>query len=237
MGFMQRIKFENYVDFQKEFDLYISEDCSQICNEYKKAGEFLYRATKGFWKDFDKKIPRTDRKPLSTDPKLSEKFDEQFNKLFGWKPRKEGIFCQSDVTDINIYGDEDFIVFPKNGFKFLWSEHVEDLWATLISIKYGLVSYDINPNVLLNKVSDALRDEYKKGGPTLGSREEYIKKFEDEYHKNADKIIRELVATYRETNMKRAIQTGNEVMIKCEFYRVISNTNPQRDYVAKALGM
>lgn len=230
---MQRIKFENFIDFSKEF-VKIRKECSQICNEYIKAGEVLYRATKGYWEDFDKIVPRTDRRPLSTDPKLSEKFDEQFYKLFGWKPRKEGVFCQSDVTDINIYGD-DYIIFPSNGYNFLWSEHIEDLWASLISDKYGLTSYDIHPETLMFKVSNTLKKEYKEGGPTLGSREEYQKKFEDEWHKEADKTIRNIVATYRENNMKKAIHSGNEVMIKCDYYYVIENTNPMSDYVRKVL--
>lgn len=67
--------------------------------------------------------------------------DDLFFEYFGWKARSEGVFCSTILTPHNvfkIFGGMVYIVFPKNGFKYLYDE---DPISNIYGILYSLFQY------------------------------------------------------------------------------------------------
>lgn len=113
----------------------LSDDCTEVIDFYRKSsvvshGTAIFRGTnKRFSVISDKIKPRKNRKPTDTPPELQKKLDEEFKKQFGWKPRSSGVFAFGD-NGMHGYG-KPCAVFPSNGWRFLWSPAVTDLYMKL----------------------------------------------------------------------------------------------------------
>jgi hypothetical protein len=122
----------------------IQANCSEILKIYKKTNMFLYR---GFEKrtDIDKMIrkkPRKLRRPKDTEPQLQKMVDKYFLEKFGWKPRAQGVFTTSDFDlAVGYSGTWDYahIIFPFDGFEYIWSPKIEDLYTDILqTYNFGL---------------------------------------------------------------------------------------------------
>lgn len=141
----------------------LSKDCTEIIDFYRKSpivshGTGIFRGTKKRISGISDKIkPRKNRKPSDTPPELQKKIDEEFKKRFGWKPRSSGIFTFGD-SDSHGYGYP-YAVFPSNGFRFLWSPEIIDLYMKIQhdDVLYGseiVRYYEDNPKELDNYIKD-----------------------------------------------------------------------------------
>lgn len=136
----------------------LEKECSQILDIYKKNKGFIFRGiTRKYAPNRLYKItPRADRKPKDTNPIIHKFVDDFFEERVGWRPRSEGIFCTPRYHEATSYGHNAYIVFPKDGFKYLWSPNIEDLYCDVLSkiqtdtmLGYGksrkqYVWYDVN---------------------------------------------------------------------------------------------
>ena len=110
----------------------LERDCSQFLKESKRI--LLYRGVSEK-KDLTLKElgiiklkSRQDRKPTNTPLFLHQKIDQLFFKKFKIKPRSNGIFVSSSFDTSSIYG-ESYLFFPFNGYKYIWSSRVTDLFV------------------------------------------------------------------------------------------------------------
>jgi len=99
------------------------------CQPYIKAirgGKGLFARVTSEKSTILKKKVRTDRRPLDTSVKIHKWFDRIFEKKFGWKARSNAIFCYGRPADeVALY---DFLVFPIDKFKYVWSPNIFDLY-------------------------------------------------------------------------------------------------------------
>lgn len=113
----------------------IKDNCSEILNAYKKAKMFLFRGINKE-KRLDtliKKKPRKRRKPLDTPKEVQKELDLVFLDKFGWKPRAQGVFATSDYSNAGEYAKSTpHIIFPFDGFEFLWSPKILDLYRDAV---------------------------------------------------------------------------------------------------------
>ena len=126
-----RISFDDPETFVKK----IKKECSQIIAIYKKhSGKVLYRGIKSYPSDYTYIIPRTNRTPMDTPSEIQEQIDRGFYHVFGWKPRSEGVFCVADIGTARNYssGRRASVIFPKNGFKYVWSPEILDLYFSRV---------------------------------------------------------------------------------------------------------
>jgi hypothetical protein len=195
------------------FDI-IKKECSDIINVYNDTESMLYR---GFYSSmsmpFYKKIPRTDRYPKDMASIYSNNLDAAFYNKFHWKPRSEGVFVSGRKTDARSYSkdNEVFCFFPCNGYKFLWSNVINDL--------YTFVFEDNNVNYLIGGSDDDGRNVYDGDGYDDEEYEEYI----FDYFK--------IISEYKNTDLKSAIKSNNEIMFKCRYYYVIKSINDNPDTI------
>lgn len=237
----------------------IEKECSQILNVYKQANTFLFRGMHSK-DDFIKKTPRTDRIPKDMDNDNHEEIDEYFKKHFGWGGRSEGVFCSSRFSTAGGYGDSVYIIFPSNGFKFLWSDEVEDLYSHLNDYyeggkeeewqrKYGPDSGNghwFNVDDIKKRIDDLedleghtgidVEGDYNDGPywyADVGFEDDYGNQKENEKWEWEPKVsfyeyegsLVNILETYTATNIKQAIRTGHEIMIKCNYYYALRLTN------------
>lgn len=128
----------------------IKKQCSQIIKEYDRAGRVLFRGTNSTrLKDIDetgnifKVYPREDRRPKDTPLFMQEKLDDLFFKVFKWKPRSQGVFAVANYGIAHSYGNA-YAFFPVNGYKYVWSMRIDDLYGDYIEKhQYDYEEYDI----------------------------------------------------------------------------------------------
>lgn len=85
--------------------------------------------------------PRTDRKPLNMHPNVQRLLDDIFLKKFGWKARSSGVFASGNKHGVAGYGTV-YEIYPTDGYKFLWSPKVGDLYEAVFWDEYGYVDTD-----------------------------------------------------------------------------------------------
>ena len=135
------MRLNNYLNEEDEVsDIQIK--CSKILYLYTKQHNYFYRGTRNLSR---KKLimTRKDRKPLQTNPDVHELLDNMFYEKFGWKVRSEGVFATSYESDAKIYNafipipqnnppNDPPVFVPVNGFKYIWSPRVRDLYIYLV---------------------------------------------------------------------------------------------------------
>lgn len=151
-------KYENYKNYvQAKLDD-IFEECTDFINEIKPCHRLLYRGS--FYIDYD--IERFNnqtnfREPLSTDPIVHELLNEEFLKIFGWKVRN-GAFTYLSDTNMNMpfnnYGDDNYIIFPVNGYKYCWSPKITDMFGEYTDYMNGDIFFNFNEEIYKEKIED-----------------------------------------------------------------------------------
>ncbi len=127
MRFINQINEDDELDKLKKD---ILSECSEILNLYKNTGKLLYRGLK-YHDSYGYITPRDDRRPVDTPKEIHNALDKGFKDKFGWKSRSEGVFVTGDNKMTEIYGDT-FIFYPVDGWKFIWSPDVNDLYIDFV---------------------------------------------------------------------------------------------------------
>lgn len=122
-----------YQDFFKN----IKKECSEIIKIYKNTSQkdrFLFRGMK---KDKNIRVLqlsiREDRLPRDSPKELHDFFNQTIKELGFVTNRSNSIFCTPSISDAKLYGTV-FIIFPKNGFSYLWGKKIKDLYSLMVKI-------------------------------------------------------------------------------------------------------
>lgn len=146
------------------------------------------------------KTVRTDRKPLDTHPELSNAVDDLLYEKFGWHPRKNGLFVYGPDAkgDTKAYGTL-HQVFPIGDIEFCWSPEIADMFGKIGSVAYKVAKMNGN---------DAARQK-----DDVHTTEE-LEDFKNE-------MTKDYLGTYTDDNLRKAISSGNEIMVKCKSYLAV----------------
>jgi hypothetical protein len=74
---------------------------------------------------------RTDRRPKDLSREWHDYFDNGLKKIFGWKPRSEGVFAYIEKSSDTQWPENLFFLFIKGNFKYVWSPAIVDLYTTV----------------------------------------------------------------------------------------------------------
>jgi hypothetical protein len=113
----------------------LSKQCSEIYNFYKLKGEFFFRGAKRNNDAFLLETPYQNRAPKDTPQDVSKLLDDAFERKFGWRPRSQGVFGVSNFDTARLYGQV-YILFPVDGFKYVYSATIKDLYLHLRDMGY-----------------------------------------------------------------------------------------------------
>lgn len=148
---------------------------------------------------------RTDRKPMNTSKIISSGIDNWFNDVFNFKARSSAIFCvgKSGKKIAREYGPL-YIIFPMNGYKYVWSNEVEDLYTVLYKTS---ATYEKSKNDKYSNIHIEYGKLLKKGNIDNNKIDIFMKNL-----------------NYKNNNLEEAIKSGNEIMIHTPFYIAIKYT-------------
>lgn len=143
--------------YQRSIINKIKEQCSDIIKEYDKATTVLWRGSSGSRLiKLDKEgyifkaYPRDDRYPKDTPQEIHELLDDAFYRKFKWHPRSQGVFASHFSVALG-YGIP-FVFLPVNGYKYIWSKTINDLYSDFAEDFAGRDAYDVRyvPGVWVN---------------------------------------------------------------------------------------
>lgn len=109
----------------------LEKECWQYLKLFRKGNAIIQR-----YPDFQSpgggfyyKTPRKDRMPLSTPRWIHEILDEWFFKKFGWHARSNALFgWLNPKNNLRVF---EFFAFPTNGFKYIYSPEIDDLYPEI----------------------------------------------------------------------------------------------------------
>jgi len=139
---------------------------------------------------------RHERRPKDTPKEVHVWLDAWFKKKFGFKARSDAVFAASTPNGIDMFGKYTDLIYPVNGFKFVYANTIQDLTAWLEDNGYI---------------------------QQIGTKWYVDPKFEDErYRKDLEKI---LSREYQHTDLPSASWSSTEVMLHCPngYYMVGGN--------------
>ena len=152
--FKEKYKEEDWDNLIKVLE----RDCPKFLNELKENEvDPIFRGYKEI-KDIEKsggyvkKTPRTDRRPKDMDQGISDMFDEEFYKRFGYKLRSNGIFTskhhgcasgygtitnknlfikQYHIDNTNLTRKSGYMFFPIGDYSYYWNQNIFDLFSDI----------------------------------------------------------------------------------------------------------
>lgn len=137
----------------KYFSL-IEDVCSDFIKDMKKAGGFLYRGMSSGG-DVVYGKSHENRKTKDTKSDVQKLFDE-YLKITGFKAlRSNSIFVSPRYNQAERYGSEVYIIFPRNGYSFTWSEEESDWIPSMSELTQVNLPHDVP---ILWRVQDRLYD-------------------------------------------------------------------------------
>lgn len=180
-----------------EFDKFIHENCRQFLNE--NGGRTMYRGISSKVTHDTRFIstPPVGRQPKDMPFHLHSFLDNLFLQKFGWRARSAGVFCTGEESQANYYGTP-YKIYPTDGYKFIWSPEVMDLYGDFDAFR----SYS---------------GKYRKFSNQRGELVDNPRPTEDEIEQH----FVELLKTYKTDNLSEALRSGNEIMLHCKQYAAI----------------
>jgi hypothetical protein len=149
---------------ENDFVEILEKECSEIMSIYKNTNERLYHGSTIINSQNKNEIDsaeygfkriRTDRRPRDT-KKYFHNFFNYMCEYMGFKTnRSNSVFSSLDIRSASFYGDNVYIIYPKNGFNFLWSSQIYDFttqFNTLFDINFKKIF--VNPDEIKNVLSD-----------------------------------------------------------------------------------
>ena len=203
---------ESKIEPIEEFTELVKRDCGKFLKEINPYKNFLYRGLSGVG-GMGIKTPRADR--MAKDMSLSghEYLGNLFKKYHGWNARKEGVFCSGNIGETSSYGIS-YIVFPIDGYKYLWSDDIRDLFSCMEQDQDFKYKGDYaNFSVLWNE------DELNY----FMSEYDYDSDDENDIIFKADKEVNNAIKNYKNNDLSKYLTTydENELTLKCKKYYYI----------------
>lgn len=107
-----------------------------------------------FYKSNNKEV----RKPTDTPDTLHNYFDLELEKKFGIKYRSNSLFAYK--VELGMNGSKKYVVFPKNGFKILYSENIHDLTTTIYT-HYNFITGKVFNTMIEGKIEKMFNVDFE----------------------------------------------------------------------------
>jgi hypothetical protein len=141
LNYINENNFVEAIEDKRESIDFLNKECSQFVKELKAGKRLFLRTRHTFSRNendlLTMKSLHGNREPIDTPKELSKKVDELLKSYFGWKPRSEGYFVWIDNVHSNrIKSNPNItrVIFPINGYKYVYSPEVMDLFDNYSTI-------------------------------------------------------------------------------------------------------
>jgi hypothetical protein len=217
-------KLNEYMVFSEEssFDnikKILRDNCSNFLKELKEteSRKLLFRGlTANPASDILVNAIRNDRTPKDITKSIHNELDDKFYKIFNWRARSNGVFVTPDSKVARSYiknssiNNYPYIFFPIGDYKYVYNEKVSDLFMT---VDENPLCYDLNIdniNWLYNTIIEV-----------DCSYEEFKEYYEENWFKEREIFLNDLINEYRDYMLNLAIDRNVEITFNCEKYFLI----------------
>ena len=113
---------------EKQFDLFVKQNCSQFRRQSDE--RYMYRGISPQYTHAERFIGTSviNRRPQDMPIDMHNFMNNLFLQKFGWRARSNAIFCTGDTDQASYYGSL-YKIFPTDGFRFIWSKAIRDLYG------------------------------------------------------------------------------------------------------------
>lgn len=177
----------------------IKKDCNPFLQEKSRCMKrILVREKKTSVETIKRFIRRRDRKPMNMDEDYLIFLDDGFEKAFGWRPRRTGVFTAFSPSVYYEMGyGKPFLFFPIGKYRYIYSNDVHDLFLDdFVKVPVIKRAYKISYN-------PRLEDKYDFSKSMEEVRDEWIKK------------------SYTNKRLCKAKDT-NEITFDCDKYYLVN---------------
>lgn len=141
------------MDILEKLEFFLKEDNPQVQIIKENCQQFLSEVREPLWHGTNGSLPFENKLRVRSAPKnmplvLHQAIDQAFNSIFGFKARTHALFCTGDKSQANSYG-KPYAIFPKDGFKFVWSDKVKDLYLKFVETSISSASNDALKHLLI----------------------------------------------------------------------------------------
>jgi len=204
----------------------VIKDCQPILRALKGSKELIVRGSSKSINGIEEVIPRTDRRPLSTNVLISDAVDKALYKRFNWYPRSEGVFAY--------YGDRDsaysygavYYMLPIGKYEYVWSKKYTDLYLYLAPRDFKItpiyIAEHLIPNITRGKIVEVMKMldlEPSTEQPWQASQENNRKIASIPLDKLINTCAEYVAKQY--TNKELKSSSGFELSFKCDKYYLI----------------
>jgi len=180
------------VEFNTDPTAIIKQECKQFLSQ--SSGLSMWRGITSSEQLLKKKSRLNNRRPMDSPRGGHNEVNKIFKQKFGHEFRN-AVFTTGDSTVAGHYGSI-YAIYPIGDFKFLWSPSVKDL--TMIAN-----SYPVGDTSILQDIWNLFKSEFMVEPP------EDLATSMGRTAENSD---------YQMTNLPAAIKSGHEIMIWCDEY-------------------
>ena len=222
----------------------LKTECSDVIRAMKSTGEGLFRGAKNAGEVFVGR-PRENRNPLDSKSADQVLYDNYLTSLGIVAQRHNSLFVSNLYGVANEYaerhGGVTYVIFPKNGFKFSWSQEHQDIVIELDNILNKKYINDLERTVWsyamefkaakADKILEQMRYFFTQmyDYPKMSTYEVLVAFLKKIKFPDADKVTTDLVfpsANFHkefqctDKNFKAALQSGHEILIHGEYIAV-----------------
>lgn len=193
---------------------------SNECGDFLKSadGSLLFRGVKGLSpNEVHYHTPRKERAPVDSSIELTDLLNTHLKDLAGFKPRTDAVFTTGSAGVASNYGTA-FIVYPKDGFKFIWSPEIRDAYG-FFTLGVGRQSTDDK----WQQVYDTIPDYEDRMARATG--DEYDELDFETTSKFLEMFAKDLYKTGENSTIKEAAASDAEIMLDCEGFYLVPYSN------------
>lgn len=168
---------------------------------------------------------RKDRRPKDTPGILHDALNTMLTREFGIPYRSQGLFVSGNPGEALHYGKV-AIILPEGDFKFCWSTSVSDAYAhfELNPARRFVAANSHRHGYKPEDVPERQTDFVNFLEATEWARSLFNEWFTELYH----------MSNYTDTDFSDAVDSDNEIMISCDEYAVVRDTELIRSYYIDA---
>src|SRR5574344_195539 len=210
MYYYELFEEENYFEKLYNFLLLLREKCSNIIEIYDERPYFLYRGIKGVDSIVTPEPPKN-RKPKDSNINLQTLIDNWLNDNGYSVLRSNSYFCTSNYNIAKYYG-QPYLVFPENGFDYLWFENSPDLHETIDKFYHRL-----KKKISYTKDIKSLKNDFNA---LLLSNNNFI-----DIEQTVDEFMNFLKP--KQNDLIMALEKNNEIMLTGKYHAIKYESLPR----------
>lgn len=226
------MRFRNYLIEQDTDISEITDLIEKKCKPFLKDYMNVLKGTRGIpryllsgrgrKKDYFVGDIRKGRLPKDTPEEVQDSVDDKFENIFGVRPRGNSLFCNPNINFAKNYGSAVYIIFPVGDYEIIWSPEIGDFYSDLLDGEIDEAFLRDDPDEMREALANEWENQYwEEENPEI-EKEEYIEQELEKWEQEQERILRQVLESYKKGNLREALLHDNEIMLMGDKYIAVN---------------